>query len=379
MNDAIPVLDILPMARPEIGAREEELVLEVLRSGVLSLGPMGPRFERAICEYTGAPFASTVSSGTAGLHLAVRAAGLKPGDEVITSPLSFVASSNVVVYEHATPVFADIDPVTLNIDPAKAAERVGERTAGILPVHLFGYSADMGALEAIADEHDLWIVEDACEALGAVDADGSQVGNRGHMAVFGFYPNKQLATGEGGMVLCATEDQKTRIDSERNQGRAPNMGWLDHQSLGYNYRLSDVAAAIGVAQMEKLDDMLSRRARVAGWYSARLAEVDGVTLPCADDGTNRRSWFVYVVQLPSGVDRDAVIHDLSEQGVASKPYMPVIHLQPYYREKFGFSPGDFPIAEDVAERSLALPFFPSMQESDVDRAVSALTIALNRG
>lgn len=379
MNDAIPALDILQMARPEIGAREEELVLEVLRSGVLSLGPMGPRFERAIAEWTGAPHASVVSSGTAGLHLAIRAAGVKPGDEVITSPLSFIASANVIVYEHATPVFADIDPVTLNIDPAKAAERVGELTSGILPVHLFGYSAAMTELERIAGENDLWIVEDACEALGAIDGDGKMVGTRGHMAVFGFYPNKQLATGEGGMVLCATEDQKTRIDSERNQGRAPDMGWLDHQSLGYNYRLSDLASAVGLAQTEKLDDMLTRRAQVAGWYSDRLSEVDGLTLPCVDQGANRRSWFVYVIQLPAGIDRDGVIASLADQGVASKPYMPVIHLQPYYREKFGYAPGDFPIAEDVAERSLALPFFPSMTEGDVDRAVSALRDALAAG
>lgn len=379
MNDAIPALDILQMARPEIGAREEELVLEVLRSGVLSLGPMGPRFERAIAEWTGAPQASVVSSGTAGLHLAIRAAGVKPGDEVITSPLSFIASANVIVYEHATPVFADIDPVTLNIDPAKAAERVGELTSGILPVHLFGYSAAMSELERIADESDLWIVEDACEALGAIDADGKMVGTRGHMAVFGFYPNKQLATGEGGMVLCATEAQKQRIDSERNQGRAPDMGWLDHQSLGYNYRLSDLASAVGLAQTEKLDDMLARRARVASWYSERLAEVDDLTLPCMDAGKNRRSWFVYVVQLPGGVDRDGVINSLADKGVASKPYMPVIHLQPYYREKFGYAPGDFPIAEDVAERSLALPFFPSMTEGDVDRAVAALRDALDAG
>lgn len=379
MNDAIPALDILQMARPEIGAREEELVLEVLRSGVLSLGPMGPRFERAIAEWTGAPNASVVSSGTAGLHLAIRAAGVKPGDEVITSPLSFIASANVIVYEHATPVFADIDPVTLNIDPAKAAERVGELTSGILPVHLFGYSAAMTELERIADDNDLWIVEDACEALGAIDADGKMVGTRSHMAVFGFYPNKQLATGEGGMVLCATEDQKTRIDSERNQGRAPDMGWLDHQSLGYNYRLSDLASAVGLAQAEKLDDMLTRRAQVAGWYSDQLSEVDGLTLPCVDQGANRRSWFVYVIQLPAGIDRDGVIASLADQGVASKPYMPVIHLQPYYREKFGYAPGDFPIAEDVAERSLALPFFPSMTEGDVDRAVSALRDALAAG
>ncbi|MGB0871636.1 MAG: DegT/DnrJ/EryC1/StrS family aminotransferase [Solirubrobacterales bacterium] len=376
MNDSLPALDVLPMARPEIGAREEKLVLDVLRSGVLSLGPMGPRFERAIADYTGAPYASMVSSGTAGLHLAIRAAGVKPGDEVITSPLSFVASANVIIYEHATPVFADIDPVTLNVDPAKAAERVGELTSGILPVHLFGYSAAMNELEALAREHDLWIVEDACEALGAIDSDGLQVGSRGNLAVFGFYPNKQLATGEGGMVLCATEEQKRRIDSERNQGRAPDMGWLDHQSLGYNYRLSDVSAAIGLAQSEKLDDMLARRARVAHWYSERLREVDGVTVPCADDGRNKRSWFVYVLQLPAGTDRDAVIESLRRDGIASKPYMPVIHLQPYYREQFGYVTGDFPVAEEVAERSLALPFFPSMQEGDVERAVTALRAAL---
>lgn len=379
MNDAIPALDILQMARPEIGAREEELVLEVLRSGVLSLGPMGPRFERAVAEWTGAPHASVVSSGTAGLHLAIRAAGVKPGDEVITSPLSFIASANVIVYENATPVFADIDPVTLNIDPAKAAERIGDLTSGILPVHLFGYSAAMTELETLAKENDLWIVEDACEALGAIDADGKMVGTRGHMAVFGFYPNKQLATGEGGMVLSANEQEKTQIDSERNQGRAPDMGWLDHQSLGFNYRLSDVASAIGLAQTEKLDDMLERRARVASWYSERLSEVNGVALPCEDSGANRRSWFVYVIQLPGGVDRDGVIGSLSSQGVASKPYMPVIHLQPYYREKFGYAPGDFPIAEDIANRSLALPFFPSMTEADVDRAVAALRDALAEG
>lgn len=379
MNDAIPALNNLQMARPEIGAREEELVLEVLRSGVLSLGSMGPRFERALAEWTGAPYASVVSSGTAGLHLAIRAAGIKSGDEVITSPLSFIASANVIVYENATPVFADIDPITLNIDPAKAAERVGELTSGILPVHLFGYSAAMSELEKLASDNDLWIVEDACEALGAIDADGKMVGTRGHMAVFGFYPNKQLATGEGGMVLSANEQEKTQIDSERNQGRAPDMGWLDHQSLGYNYRLSDVASAIGLAQTEKLDDMLTRRTRVAGWYSERLTDVEGLTLPCSDEGANRRSWFVYVIQLPNGVDRDGVIGSLADQGVASKPYMPVIHLQPYYRDKFGYAPGDFPIAEDVANRSLALPFFPSMTEADVDRAVSALRDALAAG
>lgn len=367
----------LPMARPVIGEREEQLVLEVLRSGVLSLGPMLTRFEREFGEWLGAPHCSAVSSGTAGLHLAVRACGLKAGDEVVTSPLSFIASSNVIVYEEAKPVFADIDPVTLNIDPAKAYDAVTERTVGLLPVHLFGYPADIPALEAIAGECDLWIVEDACEAVGGVHSDGKRVGARGHHAVFGFYPNKQIATGEGGMVTSPSAAAKATIDSERNQGRAPDMGWLDHERLGFNYRLSDVAAAIGVAQVEKLDSMLSDRARVAALYDARIAELDAVTAPCADSGGDVRGWFVYVVQLPPGAGRDAVIAELAGRGVASKPYMPVIHLQPYYREKFGFAPGDFPVAEDVAERSLALPFYPQMTEGDVDRAVEALAGALS--
>jgi perosamine synthetase len=376
VSDAPQAVSQLPMAQPEIGAREEQLVTEVLRSGVLSLGPMLKRFEQAFSDWIGVEHASAVSSGTTGLHLAIRAAGVKAGDEVITSPLSFVASSNVLLYEHATPVFADIDPVTLNIDPAKAAAAVTDKTTGLLPVHIFGYPAAMPELETIADERDLWIVEDACEALGAVHADGPRVGARGHYAVFGFYPNKQLATGEGGMVLSPNLAGKQRIDSERNQGRAPNMGWLDHDALGFNYRLTDVAAAIGVAQLEKLDDMLARRARVAGWYDDLIAEVDGVTPLCADHDGDQRGWFVYVIQLPVGTDRDEVIHRLAADGVASKPYMPVIHLQPYYRENFGFAPGDFPVAEDVADRSLALSFFPAMTEADVSRAVSSLERAL---
>jgi perosamine synthetase len=376
VNDALPALEVLPMARPEIGAREQELVEEVLTSGVLSLGPMVTRFERAVAEWTGAAHASAVSSGTAGLHLAIRAEGIRAGEEVITSPLSFIASANVMIYENATPIFADIDPVTLNIDPSHARHAVSSRTAGILPVHLFGLAADMSGLEAIADDHNLWIVEDACEAVGAVDADGRAVGTRGHSAALGFYPNKQIATGEGGMVLTGSQETKQRIDSERNQGRAPDMGWLDHERLGFNYRLSDVAAAIGVAQVEKLDDMLDRRAAVAGWYTELLASVDGVTTPCEAEGESKRSWFVYVVQLPQGSDRDEIIRQIAADGVASKPYMPVIHLQPYYRERFGYAPGDFPVAEDVASRSLALPFFPSMTREQVERAVTTLQKAL---
>jgi perosamine synthetase len=364
------------MARPDIGEREQELVAEVLSSGVLSLGPMLTRFENELAAWTGAPYASAVSSGTAGLHLAIRAEGIAAGDEVVTSPLSFIASANVMVYENATPVFADIDPISLNLDPAKARSAVTARTVGLLPVHLFGEAADMPAFEAIADDHDLWIVEDACEAVGATDSEGRQVGTRGHSAVLGFYPNKQIATGEGGMVLCGSKEAKDAIDSERNQGRAPDMGWLDHERLGFNYRLSDVAAAIGVAQVEKLSRLLTQRAGVASWYTELLAEVEGVTTPAPDTGNAQRSWFVYVVQLPAGTDRDEVIGQLKAEGVSSKPYMPVIHLQPFYRERFGYAPGDFPVAEDVAARSLALPFYPAMHRSDVERAVETLQRAL---
>jgi perosamine synthetase len=366
----------LPLARPEIGTREEELVLEVLRSGVLSLGPMLPRFEQAFGDWLGVKHSSAVSSGTAGLHLAVRAAGIRPGDEVITSPLSFVASSNVILYEDAVPVFVDIDPITLNLDVGKIDGALSDRTSGLLPVHIFGYPAAMEPLEQLAQREGFWIVEDACEALGARHSDGRRAGARGHYSVFGFYPNKQLATGEGGMVISPDAAGKAIIDSERNQGRAPDMGWLDHERLGFNYRLSDVACAIGLAQLEKLDYLLARRRRVANWYDDRLGEIEGVVRPCPDFDSEQRGWFVYVLQLPAGVDRDEVMARLAADGVASKPYLPAIHLQPLYRERFGYAPGDFPFAEDVADRSLALPFFPSMTEGDVDRAVASLAAAL---
>jgi dTDP-4-amino-4,6-dideoxygalactose transaminase len=320
----------------------------------------------------GAPHASAVSSGTAGLHLALRGVGVGAGDEVVTSPFSFVASANAAVYEGARPVFADIDPVTLNLDPAAASAAVGERTRALLPVHIFGYPADMPAFERIAQREGLTIVEDACEALGAVHADGTPVGAGPFPAVFGFYANKQLTTGEGGMVTMGDEQMKVRIDSERNQGRAPDMGWLDHDRLGYNYRLSDLACALGLVQLERLDEMLAGRARVAALYREALVGVEGLELPCADAGGNRRGWFVFVVQLPRGSDRDAAVHALAERGIQSKPYLPAIHLMSYYRERFGHRAGEFPVCEDVAARSLALPFFPEMSEGQVDRVGAAL-------
>jgi perosamine synthetase len=366
--------DLVPLAQPVLGDAEEAAVLEVLRSGVLSLGPKVPEFEAAFAARIGSRHASAVSSGTAGLHLAIRAVGVEAGDEVVTSPFSFIASANVMLFEHARPVFADIDPVTLNLDPAAAAAAITPRTRALLPVHIFGYPADVPALEASG----LPIVEDACEALGAHHADGIPVGGRGHPAAFGFYPNKQMTTGEGGMLTLGRADHKERIDSERNQGRAPDMGWLDHDRLGFNYRLTDLQAALGLAQLERLDDMLAARARVAASYREALAGIEDLVLPCEDTGGNVRGWFVFVVQLPRGRDRAEVMAGLRALGVQSKPYMPAIHLFSFYRERFGHRPGEFPVAEDVAARSLALPFFPALTEGQVARVAEALRSVLGQ-
>jgi perosamine synthetase len=299
----------------------------------------------------------------------------------VTSPFSFVASANAVVFERARPVFADIDPVTLDLDPSAAAAAVTGRTTALLPVHIFGYPADLPAFEALG----LPIVEDACEALGAVHADGVAVGARGHPATFGFYANKQLTTGEGGMVTTADAAVKERIDAERNQGRAPDMGWLDHDRLGFNYRLSDLACALGLAQLGRLDAMLAERARVAAAYREALAGLerdDGLELPCADGiggPGERRGWFVFVVQVPRGHDRDVVIGALRARGVQCKPYLPAIHLMSFYRETFGHREGEFPVCEDVAARSVALPFFPAMTDAQVERVAGVLTEALHGG
>jgi perosamine synthetase len=363
---------VIPLARPSIGPREEQLVVEALRSGRLALGPRLPEFEAALSARLRRLPISAVSSGTAGLHLAIRAAGIEGGDEVVTTPFSFVASANCVLYENATPVFCDIEPRTLNIDPGAAEAAVGGRTTGLLPVHVFGYPADMPALERLAGERRLWLVEDACEALGAVHADGAPVGARGNLAVFGFYPNKQMTTGEGGAVVCPVAAVKERIDSERNQGRAPDMGWLDHDRLGFNYRLDDLSCALGLAQLERLDELLAGRARVAARYSEALANLEGVEPPCPDEGGDRRGWFVYVVQLPRAIDRDATVLALRARGVDSKPYLPAIHLLSFYRERFGHREGEFPVCEDVARRSLALPFYPELTDGEVEQVVEAL-------
>jgi perosamine synthetase len=363
------------LSAPWIGEREEELVLEALRSGQLSLGPMLDRFEGALAERVGAPHVAAVSSGTAGLHLAVRLAGVQQGDEVVTTPFSFVASANCVLYEGATPVFADIDARTLNLDPAAVEAAITPKTKAILAVHIFGYPAELAELEAIADRHGLALIEDACEALGA-EYRGRPIGSFGHPAVFAFYPNKQMTTGEGGAVAVSSLAEWELLKSLSNQGRSDSGEWLTHARLGYNYRLDDVSAALGLAQLERLDELLEGRAAVATRYGELLGAIDSVELPWRDDDEHRRSWFVYVVRLTGDVNRNDVMARLAGDGIAAKPYLPSIHLQPFYRETFGYGEGRFPIAEDASARSLALPFHARLGASAQERVAEALSRAL---
>ena len=367
----------LPLSRPWLDEREEELVLEVLRSGRLSLGPWIDRFEEEVAERVGAPYAAALSSGTAGLHLLCRIAGLRPGDEVITSPLSFVASANCFILEGATPVFADVDPVTLNMDPAAVEAAVTERTRAIVAVDMFGYPCELDALRAIADRHGLRLIEDACESLGA-EYRGTALGGHGPSAVFAFYPNKQMATGEGGVVTTHSEEEWRLLRSLRNQGRSYDGGggWFHHVRLGLNYRWTDVQAAIGLAQLEKLERILELREAAARRYGDLLAGVEGVEAPAEDDADHRRSWFVYVVKLAPGRDRAAVMDTLRREGVATAEYVPCIHLQPYMRERYGFAEGLCPVAEDTAGRTMALPFFTQIEPSDQERVVAVLRSAL---
>lgn len=381
----------IPLARPVLGEREEKLVLDVIRSGMLSLGPMLPRFEADLAARIGVPadLAVGVSNGTTALHLAVREQGWGPGDEVLTTPLSFIASSNSLLFEGAAPVFCDIDPSTLTVDPAAVEAAAGDSTAGVLPVHIFGFPADMPAIEAIAERRGLGIIEDAAQALGAVCADGTNAGARGNSTAFAFYANKQMTTGEGGMLISGSDAGAELARSERNQGRAPGMKYMEHDRLGFNYRLSEVQAALGVAQLERLDEMMAARSRIATAYSERFAAIgaaepgagdpDDLILPLADRGRERRSWFVYVLRLPKSVDRGAVIAELDRRGVDARPYLPCIHLSGFFRERFGTREGAFPVAEDFSRRSLALPFFPALPEEALERVVTELTDVLGRG
>ena len=365
----------IPLARPLLDEREEELVLEVLRSGRLSLGPTIDSFEELLAERIGAPFVAAVSSGTAGLHLLARIAGLGPGDEAITSPISFASSANCFLFEGAAPVFADVDSRTLNLDPPAVEAAITPRTKAVVAVDMFGYPCELDEIRAICSRHGLALIEDAAEALGAVYK-GRQIGSHGPSGVFGFYPNKQLATGEGGVVFTHSEEEWQLVRSMRNQGREYQGGaWFHHVRLGWNYRWTDVQAAIGIAQLEKLDRLLALRSEAAARYGRLLDGMDVEPL-CADDADHRRSWFVYVVALPHGADRARVMAELGSQGIGTAEYVPCVHLQPYMREAYGFAEGMCPVAEDFASRSLALPFYPQLEAEDQERVVEALRAAL---
>lgn len=385
----------VPMSRPDIGEREIELVNQVLRTPTLSIGPMIEHFESSLAQFVGVRHGVCVSSGTAGLHLCVRAAGIEDGDAVITTSFSFVSSANVVLYERAIPVFVDIDARTGNLDPLLVAEAVEDLTKGgpaarrwlpphlrdrvtkplslksILSVDAFGQPADLDPVLEVAHQHGLTLIEDACEATGA-EYKGRRVGASPDAAVFAFYPNKQITTGEGGMIVTDRDDWDALFRSLRNQGRDVFDAWLNHTRLGYNYRMNELSAALGVAQMERIEELLAKRERVARYYQRHLAGIEGVDVPYVAPETTRMSWFVYVIRLAPQVDRNAVMDGLRKQGIPSRPYFTPIHLQPFYVERFGYQPGDLPVTERVSAASLALPFYGNLDEENVEYVCRAL-------
>jgi len=389
----------IPMSSPDLTTVEIEAVNQVLRTPYLSLGPRIAEFEHRFAAYVGARHAVGVSSGTAGLHLSIIAAGVKEGDMVVTTPFSFIASANCILYERGIPVFVDVDPATGNIDPvlvARAVEALTDdrrpetknrwlppifrylqraslvgRLKAILPVHAFGQPADMDLILDVARRHKLKVIEDACEAIGAEYKD-RKIGTLGDAAVFAFYPNKQMTTGEGGMIITNRRNWADLFGSLRNQGRDVVDAWLDHTRLGYNYRLNELSAALGAVQLERIEHLLARRAQVAEWYNERLANVESIQRPSIAPTTSRMSWFVYVVRIRPPANRDEVMHRLSEAGIPSRPYFLPIHLQPFYRQKFGYRRGDFPVAEYLGDVSLALPFSSLMTEDQVDWVCTTL-------
>ncbi|NOY35804.1 MAG: DegT/DnrJ/EryC1/StrS family aminotransferase [bacterium] len=354
-----------PIAKPYITKKEEKYVLNVLRSGILSIGPKIEEFEKKFSDKIGAKYACAVSSGTAGLHLAMIAAGIKKGDEVITSPFSFIASANCILYVGAKPVFADINPVTYNIDPVKIEKKITPKTRAILVTHIFGQACDMEAILKIAKKHKLKIIEDACESVNA-EYKGKKVGTFGESAVFAFYPNKQITTGEGGIITTRSKKTQEICRSLRNQGRSENMQWLDHKRLGYNYRMDEMSAAVGIAQLEKLDFMITQRQKIAGWYNKYLLPHSNfIQIPLTAEH-NIHTWFVYVITIKNKrVSRNKIIATLNKEGVSTKPYLPSIHLFDFYRKKYYYKKGDFPVSERVSESSLALPFYIGITEEDV--------------
>jgi perosamine synthetase len=368
----------LALSRPDISEADIQSVVGVLRTPFLSLGPKVGEFERAFCDYTGARFATAVSSGTAALHLAVKALDLQPGNEIITSPFSFVASANCALFVNAVPVFVDIDPVTFNLDPASIEGRITTRTRAILPVHVFGRPANMHTVMDIARRHGLRVIEDACEALGARWR-GRHVGTFGDVGTFAFYPNKQITTGEGGMLVTEDPNLDRQFKSLRNQGRGSSGAWLQHEQLGFNYRLSDINCALGLSQLLRVVDILQRRRAVAEEYRRQLADIEQLELPIHEFDGAEVSWFVYVVRLKGYgfSEREEVLRALRSAGIGCNHYFAPLHLQPHFRE-LGHREGDFPITEGIAASTVALPFHTSLRSDQIARVSDVLRRALAR-
>jgi len=365
----------IPLSSPDISNAEVNAVVDVLRSRNLSLGPKLAEFEQTISGFAGTKYAIAVNSGTSGLHLCVRALDLKEGDEVITTPFSFIASANVMLYENAVPVFVDIDSLTLNIDPSKIEAALTPRTRAIMVVHVFGRPSPMREIKAIAERHNLKIIEDACEALGA-EYEGQMAGSIGEAGVFAFYPNKQITTGEGGVVVTNSHRVYERVRLLRNHGRDPRSEWFEHVELGYNYRLSDISCALGIEQVKRIEGILHSREQVAHRYRERLGNNADLTLPQPVFSAGRISWFVYVVRLAEHFQRhqrDWIINQLKADGIGCGRYFAPIHLQPLYKKMFGYAEGDFPITESAANRAIALPFFNKLTDGQQDEVCSRLT------
>jgi perosamine synthetase len=378
---------LVPMSSPEIDESDRQAVLEVLQTTSLSIGPRVKDFEQVICDYSGSKHAIAVSSGTSGLHLCIRAAGIQPGDMVLTTPFSFISSTNVILFEHAIPVFVDVEPASGNINVAKLEEAAADLSSGdqesmakwlprrgaknpgklkaILAVDVFGQPADFDPIRKIADRYGLKIIEDSCEALGATYK-GRKAGLFGDYGVFAFYPNKQITTGEGGVIITNDSQAAEFMASLRNQGRAQGDTWLQHTHLGYNYRMDEMSAALGASQMKRIDSMIDQRNHAAQLYNQRLASIAGIEIPQVEPETTRMSWFVYVIRLKANLDRDHFAAKLDAEGIPVRPYFLPIHLQPFITGQFGYCPGDFPVTEDLGRRSLALPFSASMTEEQVD-------------
>jgi len=365
----------IPMAIPDITGKEIQAVVRVLQSRNLSFGSQIVEFEKIAAAEAQANFAVAVINGTSALHMCIAAAGIGEDDEVITTPYSFISSANCILYERAKPIFVDVDPITLNIDPSRIEAVITPKTKAILPVHLFGQPADMDPILEIANHHGLLVIEDACEALGA-EYKGKRVGALGKAGAFAFYPNKQITTGEGAVLLTNDEEWYHLFRSLRNQGRDRFDEWLNHSRLGYNYRMTEMNAAVGVIQMGRLDELLAKRKAVADMYSESLAKIEGVSPLLIVPSTTRMSWFIYVVKFEQQINRDRILSLLSENGIPTRPYFSPIHLQPFYRQRFGFKEGDFPISEAAGRSYLALPFYTTMKQEEVNTVCEALAEAI---